>query len=127
MRYWAALLLVATLILSACGGAEPSDQAAAPQQEDEGTASVTEPAEILATATDMPTEVASVTPTTAEQPEPTIGEPEVTDPAPTITPTAEISPTPPEQEAAFNGQFESTYFRGAANAPITIIDYSDFL
>ena len=127
MRYWAALLFMASLILSACGGAEPSGQAATPQQEDEGAASSTEPTEIPATATDMPTEVATVIPTTTTQPEPTIGEPEETEPAPLITPTAEPSPTQPEQEVAFNGQFENTYFRGAANAPITIIDYSDFL
>lgn len=127
MRYWAALLFMTSLILSACGGAEPSDQAATPQQEDAGAAGTTEPGEIPTTVTDMPTEAATVIPVTATQPEITIDKPKETESAPMIAPTAEPSPTQPEQEVAFNGQFENTYFRGAANAPITIIDYSDFL
>lgn len=45
--------------------------------------------------------------------------------------TAEPSPTtePPTATAApqINGQYEETYYRGLATAPITMIDYSDFL
>ena len=41
------------------------------------------------------------------------------------TPTAAAEPT---EEAAFNGRNEDgTFFRGAADAPVTMIDYSDFL
>ena len=35
---------------------------------------------------------------------------------PTLTPTVTV-----------NGHYEGTYFRGLESAPITMIDYSDFL
>ena len=43
-----------------------------------------------------------------------------------VEPTATLAPTA-EEEAIFNGPYENTYFRGSAAAPVTMIDYSDFL
>lgn len=44
----------------------------------------------------------------------------------TVEPTATLAPTV-EEETIFNGLYENTYFRGSAAAPVTLIDYSDFL
>jgi hypothetical protein len=44
----------------------------------------------------------------------------------TVDPTATLAPTA-EEETIFNGPYENTYFRGSAAAPVTLIDYSDFL
>jgi hypothetical protein len=43
-----------------------------------------------------------------------------------IEPTATLVASAGE-EAIFNGPYENTYFRGSAVAPVTMIDYSDFL
>jgi hypothetical protein len=54
----------------------------------------------------------------------TTSEPQVTA-TPASTPTTAAEPT---EEVAFNGRNEDgTFFRGAADAPVTMIDYSDFL
>jgi hypothetical protein len=53
--------------------------------------------------------------------EPATTEPVATEPAPTPEPpTATTTPQ-------INGRYEETYYRGLATAPITMIDYSDFL
>jgi hypothetical protein len=39
---------------------------------------------------------------------------------------ATVEPEPVEASAV-NGPYEGTYFRGSADAPVTMIDYSDFL
>jgi hypothetical protein len=36
----------------------------------------------------------------------------------------EPAPDPPVQ---VNGPYENTYFRGSADAPVTLVDFSDFL
>ncbi|MCI0396246.1 MAG: hypothetical protein L0332_36295 [Chloroflexi bacterium] len=46
--------------------------------------------------------------------------------APEESPAAAPSPTP-TTGAQVNGNYENTYFRGSAGAPVTLIDYSDFL
>jgi hypothetical protein len=33
----------------------------------------------------------------------------------------------PDQPLQMNGSYESTYFRGSADAPVTLVDFSDFL
>jgi hypothetical protein len=43
-----------------------------------------------------------------------------------IEPTATLV-TSAGEKANFNGPYENTYFRGSAAAPVTMIDYSDFL
>jgi PBP1b-binding outer membrane lipoprotein LpoB len=63
-------------------------------------------------------------------------QPATTEPAamPQATATATAEPTAiPEAPATattspqFNGEYEDTFYRGSATAPITMIDYSDFL
>jgi len=47
-----------------------------------------------------------------------------------VIPTATVAPptvAPPTEVVVFNGAYENTYFRGSESAPVTIIDYSDFL
>jgi hypothetical protein len=50
-------------------------------------------------------------------------EPETAEPQPTAA-EAETAPT---AEGQINGRYETTYFRGSETAPVTMIDYSDFL
>ena len=88
---------------------EPTVSAAEPTVEQQ-------PTELPATES-PPTELPPTEPPPAEQP-------------PTDQPPADQPPTaPPPTTAAvsFNGSYEGTYFRGSPNAPVTLIDYSDFL
>ncbi len=45
---------------------------------------------------------------------------------PSMEPEALVEPTI-VQPVQVNGSYESTYFRGSADAPVTLIDFSDFL
>lgn len=122
-------LLLFALFLAACGAAETEPPATAPPEADE---------EVVADVA-APTDTAlPASPTAADEPL-----------APTAVPTAEAptdsaasageeatepvadEPDPAESEPAeaaiVNGPYEGTYFRGSADAPVTILDYSDFL
>lgn len=67
-----------------------------------------------AAPTETPTAEAQETETPASQP----AEPATAAAQP--TPTATMAPE-------INGEYEDTFYRGLATAPITMIDYSDFL
>lgn len=68
------------------------------------------------------------TATTSAELSPVEVQPEEPAPAPPPTEAATAEPAPSPTEAlVYNGPYEQTYFRGAAGAPVTIIDYSDFL
>jgi hypothetical protein len=45
---------------------------------------------------------------------------------PGIEPETLVVPEP-DQPLQVNGSYESTYFRGSADAPVTLVDFSDFL
>ena len=50
--------------------------------------------------------------------------------AATETAESALAPEPPPTstpEPQFNGEYEGTFYRGLATAPITMVDYSDFL
>jgi cytoskeletal protein RodZ len=122
-------LLTIAWLLAACSPTNtvPSDQPAPVEQEAQ------EIVEVLPEPTVTP-EVVSPT-TLTEQPMPT----EVLEQAPptaTTEPTTTVEPMDvepsqepesPEEEAQVNGLYENTYFRGSTDAPVTLIDFSDFL
>lgn len=114
-------ILLLALLLAACTssveespGPTPADPTATVVAREE------EPTEAPAEMTEAPKDAATATVTQEAQV------------AEQSTAKAEPSPiAPPEptetSAPAFNGEYEGTYFRGLATAPITMIDYSDFL
>ena len=120
---WLFLLLLAALISTGCGQTEPLP-------------TEVPVAEIVATIPPTPEPTVVAEPEPAFEPEP-VAQEEVAEP--TAEPTAEpptltVEPdltrqpeTPVEETVAFNGFYENSYFRGSADAPVTILDYSDFL
>ena len=127
MMKWIVWLLPLALILAACGADE--------------TAATLPPTEVVSEVEAQPTQEAadSSAPSTQEPPpapaDPTaVPEPATPTAIPTSTPPAEPAVTatvevepPPTAEAVVNGQYENTYFRGSESAPVTLVDYSDFL
>ena len=132
------VLWLSFLLLVACGSEGPTDQAPA-SQPSPGSAQ-------NATATDSPTEEAP------PEPSSTVALPELTEEqeedagmvtvkeVQTLAVAEELAEGPPATEAPateipatvtalpqINGQYEGTFYRGLATAPITMIDYSDFL
>ena len=91
--------------------------------------------QVVAVATDAPTAPPTETPfSPTDTPEPTetmavaTEEPVDSSPAPTETATSVPTDTPePVAEVQINGRNpDGTFFRGRSDAPVTIIDYSDF-
>ncbi len=129
-KIWKKLVALAilALMIGACGGSEtPAEPTAglggAPDSEQADVGSAVEESE------DGPqTEAVPATPT----PTPAV----VDEPAPEEAGEEEAPPSPepagrpadtPVPAVTFNGTYENTYFRGAADAPVTMFDYSDFL
>lgn len=120
-------LWLALLLLAACSTSEESPAEAQDPQPTQAVASQSTP-DLAASA--VPTDTSTPAEPTAE---PAIESQESatpagqqTEPATALPATAEPQPTataaPP-----FNGEYEGTFYRGLATAPITMIDYSDFL
>ena len=115
-------LLALGLLLAACNGedgTEGPDPTAAPTQppgdvDDVELPAVPTPPE----ATQEIDEGQTVAPTAAV---PTEAGANLVDPTATSEPAVEA------EAVAVNGSYEETFFRGRADAPVTIIDYSDFL
>jgi hypothetical protein len=122
------LPLVATALLAACGGAQPTPEAAQPTQP--------------AAATEAPATTAPAAPTAAAPATQTVAatEPAATEPAATeaatqaasataAESTAEPSAALPASEKGFPvGQTpEGYWYIGSAEAPVTLAMYSDFL
>jgi len=143
MGRWKKLLLPLVLLLAACGSESSIDQEPAGQPS-------SLPAQITATPAKATEEPSPEPQNTLALPDLTEGQAEdagmvtvkevetlaaATETAmaqpTTETPATEMPPTvtPPAATAApeINGEYEGTYYRGLANAPITMIDYSDFL
>ena len=115
MKWLFSLLLMAGSLLAACSqGSEPASEATAP------------PAATLAAATDVP--ATAPVPTVAEatsENEP-IAEPTTAEPTATV-PASPAQATNDMVEVDVNGRNpDGTYFRGRADAPVVLIDYSDF-
>jgi hypothetical protein len=118
------LLLVLILAIAACSGEKtasdsPTETAVAQPAAAVATAAepvvagepTQQPATDTLTLEPVPTVVEAIPETEPAEPQPTAVEAE---PAPTV-------------EAKFNGRYELTYYRGSETAPVTMIDYSDFL
>jgi hypothetical protein len=122
---WLVVLLLAVFIGAGCAQAEVPPTAPPPTE--------VQPTEIVATAppaTELPA-VAEVE--TAIEPEHTVPA-EITAEPTAVPPTATAEPEAAGQQesttdevVAINGVYENSYFRGSADAPVTLIDYSDFL
>lgn len=118
-----ALLFSLILILVACGS-ETAPQQIATIQELPTTTKTTEPATEDSFNNPTPTEAPLVLSPTVSPVVPNTQQPvEI----PTENNVTEAAETPTSIPAEINGQYENTYFRGLATAPITLIDYSDFL
>lgn len=119
---WLALLLLAACSTSEESPAEPQDL-----QPTQAVASQSTPD--LA-ATPVPTETSTPAEPTAEPAvvtqESATPMDQQTESATALPATAEPQPTA-TAAPQFNGQYEDTFYRGLATAPITMIDYSDFL
>ncbi len=117
------ILLICLLLMTACGTAAPdqstANESAAPVVVAEATSTplpTDTPAPIEPTATSAPVE-----PTATSAPvEPTATPQPVAPPAPTDTP----APAPDWTQTA--SLVDGLYVRGNPNAPIRLIDYSDF-
>jgi hypothetical protein len=126
-------LLLIALLLAACGPGDGEPAATLPTEAQEEAEAVA----VVATDTALPE-----SPNTAAEPERATAVPTAETAAETVAePTAEAAeaaagaeapeqaPAEPEpaEAATVNGSYEGTYFRGSADAPVTMIDYSDFL
>lgn len=127
MNKWVFLLIGGALIITGCDQAAPSPSAPlstnTPAAETEAVPVTEQPVVVEIEATVEP-----------EQAAPTkIVAPATVEPAAVLpTATAQVDPTGQpvatvEQAVAVNGAYENSYFRGSADAPVTLIDYSDFL
>lgn len=125
MRKWLIFLAgPALLILSGCGGAAPAPTAAPPTQ-----ASSTEPA-APPTNTPLPAQAEAIAEPTAAGEQATVAptepaaaqEPEATTPPEPAPPAAEVDWLTVEGKTA-----DDFTYLGNPDAPVTIIDYSDFL
>lgn len=110
---WIAVL--ALLLLAACSGSE-SQVAPEPTAitDAQPTAAAAAPTDTLPppVVTEAPTETAAA--------------PLPIDPSPTAAPTEALA-TATSEPVLVDGPYEQTFFRGRADAPLTMIDYSDFL
>lgn len=113
MKKWTLILPLVLLALAACVPAS--------QPESEPVAVVVEPTQPPPTVSPPPT---AVSPTSASAQPTDAPTPETVTAVPTSQPTAS-----PEPEPAFvaGRTTEGAFFLGAADAPVTMIDYSDFL
>ena len=102
--------LVVSLLLAACGSAEPQPTATPT------VVAVVQQAEAPATATVAPTDTPASAPTAPATTEATV--------APTGVVTAATPSTDWVNTASVDGDF---YVRGNPSAPIRLIDFSDFL
>jgi hypothetical protein len=117
MKFISLCLLLVILLAGCAPAAEFSDADGSP----------TVPAAVQPTETAFPTAVATATGAVADTPtvvaSATPTKPKATPAAP---PTA--SPVPPATPAVIFGRTdEGAFFHGAPDAPVTLIDYSDFL
>jgi len=113
------LLLLPLLFLMACGN-NAAAPTLAPTAEIAPSAAAVQPTSTLP-ATNTPAAFIPTEPAATALADPTAAPAEIAPDATASLPTAE----PP---VAFNGKNEDgTFFRGRADAPVTLIDYSDFL
>ena len=124
MKKWTFLIVIAAVAGVACQQADPVtftpqptdtvavvSEATAIVVRDTPTTGAEEPPEVLPTATETITAEPSPSPTVATD----------------AVETDEQSQSSAEETIRVNGSYEQTFFRGQTDAPVTMIDYSDFL
>jgi hypothetical protein len=126
---WLFVLIIGVGISTGCG--QRDTQPTAPPTSGAQTAEIVAtippttgtPVEAEVTSASEPEQAAS-----PEIPDPTPAEPTALPPSATSEPDLAGQQESDVPEAVtFNGVYENSYFRGAADAPVTILDYSDFL
>src|SRR5690606_7644330 len=113
------LLLLLSLTLAACATAEPPEEPAVP------TISATVTATVAATPIVVIATETTAAPSATMEVDPQLSETE-TPAAPTES-TAVVTTTPDAPQVAYGRTAEGAFFHGSPDAPITLIDYSDFL
>jgi hypothetical protein len=110
----AILSLLLGLMLAGCApGATPVEPAA--------------PADTLTPAPPV-IAIATATPVSSQAPpENALPSPEAATPAAPTEPAAEATPTSNATTVVYGRTDDGAFFHGAADAPVTLIDYSDFL
>lgn len=124
MRIWTLLIVIAASAGVAC---QQTDVVSITPQPTDTVALESEATMVVARDTPIPTiegseeEKQEATATMAAEPSPSpIGEVDLEE-------SDEQSQSSAEEAIAVNGPYEQTFFRGRSDAPITMIDYSDFL
>ena len=116
-------LLWILLLLAAC-----APDAAESPAEVQATAPGVQEMEATALPAATPAATATSGETAATAPEPTEATAEPTEMSPATAPAEGAAPEPEEADVTINGRTDDgAYFLGRADAPLTIIDYSDFL
>jgi len=128
MKRWIYILPIVLLVLVACAPAAEPDNEESVVVSQEATSSPLEAVTEQPTADSIPpTAVLSpptAVPTDAPPAEPTI----IPTDAPVIEPTEAPTEEPAAETAVIAGRLdEGAFFFGDPNAPVTMIDYSDFL
>ena len=122
---WFFVLILAAFIDSGCSQAKIPPTAPPPAE--------VQPTEKVATAppaTELPAvaEVETVIEPEHSAPAKITAEPTALPPTTTADPdSAGQQDSTADETVAINGVYENSYFRGSADAPVTLIDYSDFL
>jgi hypothetical protein len=122
MKRWFSIGVGLTVLLAACGGSAGPLPELAPEPTETVTASAADVTAGEAVVADLPPVEPASSPTAAAGP---TGEDESLreEPLP-----EEVAGTEDAVDYASQyGAYEKTYFRGRADAPITMFDYSDFL
>lgn len=127
--YWLALLLLAGLFLAACQAPAPVEEASRPVQptaQTEAKAAVVSPTATPEPPTDTPVPDPSSTKAVSENPAPDGTSPEV-DSASEGPPAGEESPNPLAADPDRPGfTLDGSPSLGDGEAPIVIVDFSDF-
>ena len=127
------ILFLVLLLLTACGGETAEPEPTSPAEEGAATELEVRPSPTNAPAgvngaeetTALPPTLTAVPTTAPPDASPTAAAP--AEEAPTATAALE-EPAPPPAETVMDGQNpDGTFYRGLASAPITMMDYSDFL
>ena len=126
MKRWivvGSLFLVTTLFLVGCQAESEPEVAVIPTLADEPAASPPGPTATTAAPRPAPTDLPQPNLAAVPSAEPTVppSEESVVQP-----PTAEVIDPDPVGDVGF-GMVEGTFYRGSPDAPVRMIDYSDFL
>ena len=133
-RWFHQALILLALALVGCGQAgeltatpRPAAERASTSTPIDPTAPIAAAPDVTTTASPPPTETRALSPTAQPAAE-TETPPSASDPTAPTESTPATEPTATEEAVATSGRTEDGYFfRGRADAPVTLWDFSDFL